>query len=269
MRCSKLLSGAVTMLSALPTRVLRRLGRYRLDRLPHCKPVRVACPGGVVSFTFDDFPRSALIAGGAILEKHGIRGTYYTALDLAGTEGVLGRMFDPEDVVAAHRRGHEIACHTFRHVNCRRARVDAILHDIALNTAACAALLEGFTPVSFAYPYGELSVGSKRALAPRFWSCRGIVQGFNAGATDLAELRATRIHAAGFDAGAMRDLIQRNRAAGGWLIFYTHDVTEAPSPYGCTPAQFATVVTLATGCGAVLPVREAIGLICPSPSAPQ
>jgi hypothetical protein len=24
-------------------------------------------------------------------------------------------------------------------------------------------------------------------------------------------------------------------ATGGWLIFYGHEVVEAPSPYGCTP----------------------------------
>jgi len=28
----------------------------------------------------------------------------------------------------------------------------------------------------------------------------------------------------------MRRLIDRNRAVGGWVIFYTHDVTDTPSP---------------------------------------
>jgi hypothetical protein len=25
----------------------------------------------------------------------------------------------------------------------------------------------------------------------------------------------------------------------GWLIFYSHDVTDRPSPYGCSPALLA------------------------------
>ena len=37
-----------------------------------------------------------------------------------------------------------------------------------------------------------------------------------------------------------RDGIERAfdeaQTANGWLIFYTHDVADEPSPYGCTPA---------------------------------
>src|SRR5215469_15892880 len=56
--------------------------------------VSLAWPGGVVSFTFDDFPKSALATGGAILERYRARGTYYASLKLAGAETVLGPMFD-------------------------------------------------------------------------------------------------------------------------------------------------------------------------------
>jgi peptidoglycan/xylan/chitin deacetylase (PgdA/CDA1 family) len=31
----------------------------------------------VISFTFDDFPRSALVKAGAILRERGLAGTYY------------------------------------------------------------------------------------------------------------------------------------------------------------------------------------------------
>jgi peptidoglycan/xylan/chitin deacetylase (PgdA/CDA1 family) len=39
----------------------------------------------MISFTFDDFPRSALHVAGRILEDHGIAGTYYVSLGLMGT----------------------------------------------------------------------------------------------------------------------------------------------------------------------------------------
>jgi peptidoglycan/xylan/chitin deacetylase (PgdA/CDA1 family) len=262
------------MASTLPIRALRWLRRHGFGRLTCTNPARVFWRGGVISFTFDDFPRSALTAGGAILERHGGRGTYYTALDLAGTQGMLGPMFEPDDVGAAHRRGHEIACHTFRHVNCAQTGVREIVADIADNAAALAALIEGFAPVNFAYPYGELSLGAKRALGARFWSCRGITEGFNCGMVDLAELRVTAVHASGYQAEAFCRLIDRAISAGGWLIFYTHDVSEAPSPFGCTPEQLEAIVSYAAERAPVLTVRDVVaglGLAeaAPARSAPR
>ena len=56
-----------------------------------CRPnrPRSTWPGGVVSFTFDDFPRSAWSNGGAVLEEYDVRGTYYAAMGLAGTARII------------------------------------------------------------------------------------------------------------------------------------------------------------------------------------
>ena len=56
-----------------------------------------------------------------------------------------------------------------------------------------------------------------------------------------------------------RQLIDRNAEEKGWLIFYTHDVCESPSRYGCTPEDFREVVSYAVSSGArVMPVRDAV-----------
>ena len=55
----------------LPARLVREIGGFLCTR-----PAKIGWPGGVVSFTFDDFPRSAWVNGGAILEKYDRRGTY-------------------------------------------------------------------------------------------------------------------------------------------------------------------------------------------------
>ena len=47
----------------------------------------------LISFTFDDFPRSALTVGGEILERHGARGTYYASLGVMGKYEAAGLMF--------------------------------------------------------------------------------------------------------------------------------------------------------------------------------
>jgi peptidoglycan/xylan/chitin deacetylase (PgdA/CDA1 family) len=220
------------------------------------RPGTVLWPGGVVSFTFDDFPKSALIAGGTILQKYGCRGTFYTALGLAGTEDELGVYCEPEDVLAAHEQGHEIACHTHTHLDCGRARPDAIVADIAENEAELSALLGGYLPQSFAYPFGEVSLAAKQAVADRFSSCRGISGGFNRGRIDLAELRATKLYATDYDETRLRSLIDRTCQSGGWLIFYTHDIRAIPSRYGCTPTQFEAMVVHAARHATVLPVGE-------------
>ena len=49
--------------------------------------------GPIVSFTFDDFPRSAYSVGGAMLEKFGARGTYYVTAGLMNVSNELGELF--------------------------------------------------------------------------------------------------------------------------------------------------------------------------------
>lgn len=240
-----------SMLGSFSTRLAHKLGRWVRSR-----PAVLARPGGVVSFTFDDFPKSALAAGGAILEQYQARGTYYAALGLAGSEGDMGPLFTPADLRAAHERGHELACHTYSHLDCSRAATAAVLDDIDANAVAFASLLDGFAPENFAYPFGALSLGAKRAVAPRFATCRSVVGGINQGPVDLADLRGTRIYDEGFDAAGLCRLIDDNAAAGGWLIFYTHDVAATPSRYGCTPEQFEAIVAHAAARCPVLTVRD-------------
>src|SRR5271166_4623320 len=116
----------------------------KIGRFVYARPMRVAWPGGVVSFTFDDFPKSALTVGAGILERYGARGTYYAAMGLAGSDGMLGPMFDHNDILAAHRAGHELACHTYSHLDCRGAAKSRIRNEIERNAAEFSALLSGY-----------------------------------------------------------------------------------------------------------------------------
>ena len=241
------------MRASVAALVARKIGYLMATR-----PAKVSWDGGVVSFTFDDFPKSALTNGGPVLADRGLRGTFYTALNLAGGEGNLGRMFDPEEVVAAHRAGHEIACHTYRHLDCCHAGRTEILDELFENGAKLSALLGGAPMVNFAYPYGAVSLAAKRVVAHRFASCRGTGQGINRGMVDLADLLGTRIYDCVFDGAVLRALIDRNKEIGGWLIFYTHDVFDMPSEFGCKPAQLDEIVGYAASVSDVLPVRDVV-----------
>jgi peptidoglycan/xylan/chitin deacetylase (PgdA/CDA1 family) len=248
------------MNGSIASHVARRFGRFMRVR-----PSRVNWPGGAVSFTFDDFPQSAIETGGAVLEKHGLRGTYYVSLGLAGSDGNQGPIADRSQIRETHRRGHELACHTYSHLDCSRAAAAAIIDDLRRNAESFAELL-GFAPSNFAYPFGRYLLPVRRLVAPRFASCRGTMGGSNCGAVDLADLRATRIYAPQYDEQALRQLIERNRDAGGWLIFYTHDVEDSPSAYGCTPRQLEGLVAHAVAhAAAVLPVRDVLAGLAVQP----
>ena len=238
------------MRSSISALIARKIGGFMRTR-----PADVCWPGGVASFTFDDFPRSALTVGGAILENHGARGTYYTAMKFAGGGNHLGPMFDLADLAAAQGAGHEIACHTHSHLDCRYASGTQIAAEIDENAQALGAVLTP-APTSFAYPYGAISLTAKRLLARRFATCRGTGEGINAGATDLADLLVVTLYAHRFDEPALQARIDEAQTRNGWIIFYTHDICEQPSEWGCTPAQLEAVVGYAAQRLPVLPVRD-------------
>jgi peptidoglycan/xylan/chitin deacetylase (PgdA/CDA1 family) len=238
---------------SVAARIVREFGGFLCTR-----PAKLNWPGGVVSFTFDDFPRSAWINGGAILEQYDRRGTYYTAMGLAGTDGNLGPLFDMDDLRAVHARGHEIACHTYGHRDCGRLSAAEIAAEVDANTAALSKALDGATTPNFAYPFGGVSLAAKRALSGRFASCRGTGRGINQGTVDLADLFSTSIYSRDFDRDRLCQLIEDAQAQSGWLIFYTHDVADEPSPFGCTPAQFQSIVAYAAENTPVLPVRDVL-----------
>jgi hypothetical protein len=53
--------------------------------------------------------------------------------------------------------------------------------------------------------------------------------------------------------------VEEARASNGWLILFTHDVSEQPSPFGCTPAMLTEVLEmLAAAEVPVTPVKHAM-----------
>jgi peptidoglycan/xylan/chitin deacetylase (PgdA/CDA1 family) len=235
--------------------------RSKLGQLPgrwlarHVVPYRI--DGPVVSITFDDFPGSALATGGRILETHGIAGTFYTIFGQPNAQspsGPLGGLTDFAQCVAS---GHEIACHTFDHLDCSRASAGEIAASLARNQAA--ARDAGLPPLRhFAYPFGRYSVAAKKTAMQHYSSARAILRGVNAGNVDLSLLKSVPL----YSRPEAPDLTRYFRALQfrpGWLILYTHDVAKQPSPFGCTPEKLRLAIRLAREIGApILPVGAVV-----------
>jgi peptidoglycan/xylan/chitin deacetylase (PgdA/CDA1 family) len=237
-----------------------RLGDIRREALCafYRRPVPLGTCGPVVSFTFDDFPRTALSAGGTILEKFGTRGTYYVTLGLMDKANELGELFHADDLRSLLDRGHDLGTHTFHHSSCRSLSLSAFVQDVRRGKNAVSDLL-GHDPTNFAYPYGDVSLRVKRNVGPILKSCRGIVPGFNGPEIDLNLLRANKLYGDMEQLSAAESLIEENVKRRTWLIFFTHDVCPRPSAYGCTPALFESVVSRAARSGSrILTVTETL-----------
>jgi glycosyltransferase involved in cell wall biosynthesis/peptidoglycan/xylan/chitin deacetylase (PgdA/CDA1 family) len=236
--------------------------RRRIVSLSFRRPFLISPGRPLISFTFDDFPRSALLVGGAILNRLGLAGTYYASLGLLGKETASGQIFFEDDLATLFEQGHELGCHTFSHCDSWEIDTGTFEDSIIENRAALRKLFHGAEFQSFAYPIDLPRPLTKSRIAPYFLSCRGGGQTFNIGKADLNQLSAYFLEKSRGDLQAIRDLIEHNRQACGWLIFATHDISESHTPYGCTPEFFENVVQYAIGSGAqIVPVVEALELL--------
>lgn len=234
---------------------VRRLLVHHAGRRPF--PLRADVP--YVSFTFDDFPRSAWTEGGRILSDANVRGTFFISMNLAGADTPSGPVVSHEDLRTMLREGHELGCHTFDHLDGCDSTVDAFEASIGANQRALAAIVPGGQFRTFAYPLDGPVLDIKRAVGRHFVCCRGGGQTYNAGDIDLNLLKGYFLDWRNQnDLAAVQDVIDRNAAARGWLILATHDVAPAPSRYGCSPAFFADVVDAVVRSGArVVPMMRA------------
>jgi peptidoglycan/xylan/chitin deacetylase (PgdA/CDA1 family) len=216
--------------SALKARLSNRLARHL-----GAVPFRLQNKTPMVSFTFDDSPKSAATVGAPILDEYKARATFYIASGLVDQWSGHWMGISDDEIVALHRSGHEIACHTFSHVRTPDLDAAALAAEIEKNRNYLLALDPSIKIQNFAYPYGLGSVSHKRRLKQTFRSSRGIIPGANSGTVDLQYLNSTPLVDRHIDPDGIDRAYDEAIAQNGWLIFYSHDVTASPSPYGCTP----------------------------------
>lgn len=242
------------LLSRISAKIRRNLAT-RLER--RLLPIGPGQP--IVSFTFDDAPASAFSVGGEILRANGGAGTYFLSLGLLGMTTEVGAIASPEDLLHAAGQGHELACHTYDHLDAWYSSKAEYLASVDHNRATIGTLVEGAAFKTFAYPKSGPTVWVKGELARRFEACRGGGQCANIGQVDLNLVKACFLdRRTGIDSDTVRRLIDQNAEARGWLVFATHDVDEDPSPYGCNVRFFEQVVDHAAQSGAlILPMLEA------------
>ena len=236
----------------LPGAYARRMARW-FGRRPF------ALPDGypIITFTFDDFPRSALLTGGTFLEQMGVAGTYFISYGLEGKMTPTGEIFRTDDLTRLLAHGHELACHTFHHHPAWETVPSEYESSVTQNASALAAVLRLRPLQTHSYPISYPRPATKRRLQRRFRACRGGGQTFNHGTVDLNYLNSFFLEQSRDDFGAVERLIAANADAGGWLVFSTHDISENPTRFGCQPAFFEEVLRASIRSGAKILVMSA------------
>jgi peptidoglycan/xylan/chitin deacetylase (PgdA/CDA1 family) len=195
-----------------------------------------------------------------VLRDHAVHATYYASGGLAGTVFDEQPIFEAGDLEAIHAEGHELGCHTFDHRSCLRRSVSDLKRSLDANERYLHERVGGLRLVSFAYPYGEATVGAKRLVVGRFSSSRGIDEvGLNLGRVDLGQLKAVGLEAANRPISEVEPYVEQAAEQGAWLIVYTHDVQSSPSPCGCRPEDLDRLLSTARSAGLeILPVSTAL-----------
>ena len=243
--------------------------RRRMAKWLGRRPYRLPTLGPTIAFTFDDFPRSSLLAGGAILETAGLAGTYFTSFGLMAQTTPTGEIFHREDLDRLTAGGHELGCHTYNHYPAWETEPKIYEASVVKNKETATSLLTAEPMTCHSYPISYPRPATKRRIAKYFTACRGGGQCINTGTVDLNYLSSFFIEQCRGNFAAIEQIVTANAEAGGWLIFSTHDVCASPTRFGCTPAFFEQIVACSVRSGAtILPMGTALQRITGRPAAP-
>lgn len=185
-----------------------------------------------VSLTFDDARESQLDVGIPLLNRYGVKATFYVL-----PIGVKPRLSAWKDVVNA---GHEIGNHSLNHPcsgNFPFIKENALEYytlermadELDTSNLAIERML-GVRPTSFAYPCGQTFVGRGQnvqsyvpLIAQRFLTGRTAGNGVanKPGFCDLAQI--TGINITGVSVDQIRALVEEAAKKGSWLVLYGHE----------------------------------------------
>lgn len=242
---------------------LRRFHAHLMHRLAP-KTLFIPAKQPVISFTFDDVPDSALHQGAVILEQYGLRGTFYVAGGLSGASADGRVSITEKGIRELDKRGHEVGCHTFSHPDISRISSAQLQVEADNSRKFLDRVLEKNTgkqsrPRNFAYPFNAVSYFALSRMRRNYRSCRAGENRINRGATSPQMLLGMEIRQPEAHALQRMSEIDAVKAQPGWLIFFTHDISDTPSPYGCTPETFEKLVQYAVQSGCtILTVDKAL-----------
>jgi peptidoglycan/xylan/chitin deacetylase (PgdA/CDA1 family) len=186
----------------------------------------------MISITFDDGWKNQYSRGLPILDKYGIKGTFYIISRMP--EFMLhegeGRMVQ-SDIVELAEKGHEIGAHSQTHPHLQLSWPSKVKKEVRGSKKD----LEdrGFNIKTFCYPYGRRNWYVDRVVANSGFSGARLAHGgYNTNETNRF----------GLEAKCLRDFTSFEEVKNWiddinnrWLILVFHQIEENPPGWGTTP----------------------------------
>ena len=199
-------------------------------------------PQSVITFTFDDAPKSVYQTAFPILHRYGIPATLYVITDVVGTDHWYVT-WDQIDKLS--KAGWEIGDHTNTHPSLIKLSNADVISELDISKQTL--LQHGYRALSFAPPFGDYNEKVLSFIRERFQSNRKADGGVDAGFNDplhpdhynlsAYELQDTTT----FSQAKAR--IDRAVKDGQWLIFFAHKVVKGePAPYEYKAARLKKIV---------------------------
>ncbi|MFY0629467.1 MAG: polysaccharide deacetylase family protein [Flavobacteriaceae bacterium] len=196
-----------------------------------------------VSITFDDFFTSASSFVLDSISDYQLKFSFYASF------GKLGEIFEEEDVHRLISQGHEIGCHTYSHFRAENLKIPAFQSELTLNSFGLKEIDSNYQMKNFAYPHGSQNRTLEYLLKERFHTCRTVQKGINQITPIPFLLKANKLYDCLDNWEEIAQLISKVSQEGGWLIFYTHDVSDTPSRFGCKSDLLKRTLDLALNSG--------------------
>ncbi|NLE05978.1 MAG: polysaccharide deacetylase family protein [Crenarchaeota archaeon] len=221
--------------------------------------MRLVIDKPTISFSFDDFPQTAIENGAARLADYKLRGTFYVSMGILNQVKAVGKITGIEGVEGIIASGHEIGCHTLDHKDAWTTKpyeYNSAIEQNILQFHKHFGKSVSFT--SFAYPKGSVTIYAKKMVQKHFVCARGIIPGIMVNSCDTNLLPSIPLISSEHSLNYFKKCIDAVVNSKGWMIFFTHDICTKPSAFGCSIEIFEKVIeyTLKKNVN-VLPVREA------------
>jgi peptidoglycan/xylan/chitin deacetylase (PgdA/CDA1 family) len=209
----------------------------------------------IVSFTFDDVPKSVITVGLPILEQYDFPATIYVA---------TGNVIYPDymnwdDIALAAKHGWEVAAHTHTHRDLTKLSDSEILDDLLTSTQEFAK--HGYAPVDFATPFGEFDDRVLAILKRHYQSHRTAwPHGMNISTPDPYRIISYDVEQS-TTLEQIRTVLENLQVDGGWVVFQMHHLApksgEVDDQYGTSLLE--DIASLVDKKGfAVLTVNDAL-----------
>lgn len=209
----------------------------------------------MVSITFDDSWISQYTNALPILEKAGMKGTFYIT-----TEPLIERwdeFMNPTQVKDIANRGHEIGGHTVTHPHLPELS-DADITKEVTDSKKYLETLVGRSVTALAYPFGEFNSTVKNLIKSAGYTTARGVQGetLNIATTDKYNLQSPcLLKTTPFS--TVKKAIDNAKSKKQWYILCFHEIKNNGTEYSVSVAQFQKIIDYIKSSGIkVVTVKE-------------